>query len=262
MHARGGCAFALVVAWLGAGTSAGGEPRPSGQPGRDPTHRPRRGKGRIEGSIAPTGIVTRVSAIDRNVKVPMIAKEVPVREHEGRVLDGGSRYEVDVPPGTFDLHFETTGGLKIEGADLRMEVAGDAPLKGRDIDSITERVLKMRTFEDRKSVLAVEGAGKHAKALVKLVRTKPTSYDGKFGEPVAVFRWEVWTFRKYTGSWVKERKYRVLRRFMVAKRKMHELRWEFRPELGGIDVEAGATVTRDVRLQSPASQDGGKQGED
>ncbi|MHC4200495.1 MAG: hypothetical protein ACYSU0_10930, partial [Planctomycetota bacterium] len=79
------------------------------------------GKGRIEGRITPPGAATRVSAVDRNVKVPIIAKEVPVREHKGRLLDDGSRYEITVPPGTYDLHFETTDGLKIEGADLRAE---------------------------------------------------------------------------------------------------------------------------------------------
>ena len=69
----------------------------------------------------------------------------------------------------------------------------------------------------------------------------------------------MWNFRKYTGSWLKERKYKVLRRFMVAKRKMHELRWDFRPELGGIDVEAGSTVKRDAELAPPASRKGRKQ---
>ncbi|MHC4199230.1 MAG: hypothetical protein ACYSU0_04505, partial [Planctomycetota bacterium] len=154
-------------------------------------------------------------------------------------------------------------GLKIEGADLRAEGNASAdPLKERDLKSIRERVRHMRTFENERSVLAINGAGKRAKVLVKLVRTKPTSYDGDFGEPLAIFRWEVWNFRKYTGSWLKERKYKVLRRFMVAKRKMHELRWDFRPELGGIDVEAGSTAKRDAGLASPASRKGPKQDTD
>ena len=213
------------------------------------------GTGRIEGRIIPPGAATRVSAIDRNVKVPIIAKEVPVREHKGRVLEGGSRYEITVPPGTYDLHFETTDGLKIEGADLRAEGGAKAdPLKERDLKSIRERVRNMRTFENERSVLAIVGGSKRAKVLVRLVRTKPTSYDGDFGEPLAIFRWEVWNFKKYTGSWLKERKYKVLRRFMVAKRKMHELRWDFRPELGGVDVEAGSTVKRDADIAPTASR--------
>ena len=109
----------------------------------------------------------------------------------------------------------------------------------------------MRTFENEKQVLAVDGAGARAKALVKLVRTNPTSYDGQYGERVAIFRWEVWNFRKRTGSWVRERKSLVLRRFMVAKRKMDELRWDFRPALGGVDVESGAEVDRDADLRPP-----------
>ena len=212
--------------------------------------------GRIEGALtAPEGAkVVRVSAIDRNIKAPMIAKEMPVKELPGRLLAGGTRFEVDVPPGTYDLHFELEDGikqnLKIDGADMRVTAAEDAlALRPRDREAITKRVLTMRTFENEKHVLAIEGAGDHAKALVKLVRTNPTSYDGQFGERVAVFRWEVWSFRKRTGSWVRERKSKVLRRFLVAKRKMAELRWRFIPALGGIDVAPGAKVTRDANLR-------------
>ncbi len=184
----------------------------------------------------------------------MIAKEMPVKELPGRLLAGGPRFEVDVPAGTYDLHFELADGikdnLKIDGADMRVSAAREAPpLRPRDREAITKRVLAMRVFENEKHVLAIEGAGERAKALVKLVRTNPTSYDGDFGEPVAVFRWEVWSFRKRTGSWVRERKSKVLRRFLVAKRKMAELRWRFTPALGGIDVAAGTKVTRDADLR-------------
>ncbi|MHC4250973.1 MAG: hypothetical protein ACYS9X_17770, partial [Planctomycetota bacterium] len=128
--------------------------------------------------------------------------------------------------------------------------------KARDREAITKRVLTMRTFENQKHVLAIDGAGARAKALVKLVRTNPTSYDGEYGERVAIFRWEVWNFRKRTGSWVRERKSKVLRRFLVPKRKMDEVRWDFRPDLGGVDVEAGATVERDVDLGPAAPRKG------
>ncbi|MHC5056170.1 MAG: hypothetical protein ACYTKD_15835 [Planctomycetota bacterium] len=243
--------LAFAAAFGGVAPAAGADPREGRSGKRD---------ARIEGKIAApeAATVLRVSAIDRDVKAPMIAKGMPVKEHPGRLLEGGTRFEVDVPAGTYDLHFElkdgVKNGLKLEGADMRVSAAGDAPaLKKRDREAITKRVLTMRTFENEKHVLAIDGAGTRAKALVKLVRTNPTSYDG---ERVAIFRWEVWNFRKRTGSWVRERKSKVLRRFLVPKRKMDEVRWDFRPDLGGVDAEAGATVERDVDLGPAAPGDG------
>jgi len=235
---------------------------------RTPRRQPKKTDARIAGKVVlPEGArVVRVTAIDRDVRAPLKAKEMPVTEYVGRVLEGGARFEIDVPAGTYDLHFEldegTGGGLKIDGADMRVGAAKDAPaLRDRDRDAITKRILTMKTFENEKHVLAIDGAGDRAKALVKLVRTNPTTYDRKYGERVAIFRWEVWNFRKRTGSWVRERKSLVLRRFMVAKRKMDELRWDFRPALGGVDVESGATVERDADLLTPAP-DGEAKGED
>ena len=231
---------------------------------RAPRKRPEKKDARIVGKIAAAEgtKVVRVSAIDRDVKAPLTAKEMPVTEYVGRILAGGKRFEIDVPGGTYDLHFELEDGLKIDGADMRVAAAEDAlPLKKRDREAITKRILTMRLFENEKYVLAIDGAGERAKALVKLVRTNPTSYDGKYGERVAIFRWEVWNFRKRTGSWVRERKSQVLRRFLVPKRKMAELKWDFKPALGGVDVKAGATVERDADLRPPVSDDKAKNGE-
>jgi len=210
--------------------------------------------GRIVGGISPAGAATKVSAIDRNVVVPVMAREVPVREYPGRVLEGGARYEVEVPPGTYDLHVETADGRVLEGADLRVSAPeGARPFSERDEQAIRERIAAMKLFENEKTVLALRGAGERARVLVKLVRTEPTSYDGEFGEPVAVFRWEVWEFRRRTGSWVKEGAPRVLRRFLVPRRRSNELRWEFLPELGGIELAPEATVRRDVSLPPEAA---------
>jgi len=224
---------------------------------RTPKRQSKKMDARIAGKVAPPqgARVVRVTAIDRDVRAPLKAKEMPVTEYVGRVLEGGARYEIDVPAGTFDLHFELGDGLKIDGADMRVGAAENAPqLRERDREAITKRILVMKTFENEKHVLAIDGAGDRAKAIVKLVRTNPTTYDRKFGEPVAIFRWEVWNFRNRTGSWVRERKSLVLRRFMVAKRKMGELRWDFRPALGGVDVEAGARAERDADLRPIAPE--------
>jgi hypothetical protein len=212
--------------------------------------------GRVEGGVSPKGAAARVVLVDRNVPQKPTAPEVVVREFAARVSADGSRYEADVPPGTYDLHVETKDGRKLEGADLRTGLEGDPdakPLAEKDLAAIRARVAAMKTWADSREVLAVEGRGDRAKALVRLARTNPTSYDGEFGGRLAVFRWEVWSFRRRTGSWVRERECRVLRRFLVAAADAAKLRWEFRPDLGGVDVKAGAVVTRDVAVRNPAA---------
>jgi hypothetical protein len=209
--------------------------------------------GRIQGRIVPAGAVKRVCAIDRNVKTPLIATEVPLKEIEGALVDGGKRFRIDVTPGEYDLHFELHDGSMIEGADTRVEAEGEPrPLREKDISAITKRISTIRTFENEKTVLEIAGNRDLARAVVKLVRTNPTSYDGEFGEPIAVFRWEVWELRNRTGSWVRERTVRVLRRFLIAKRTMSDMKWEFRGALGGVSVGRGQTVERDLELVAPA----------
>lgn len=223
--------------------------------------------GRIEGEIEPVGSVVKVSAVDRDVKQEAVGKEVKVREIEGRILRGGAGYVIEATPGTYDLHVEVKGsprlgdapsdGRIIEGADLRGPERSEKPepLKTRDRDRITDVAKKMRTWSDEKHVLAIEGAAGRAKALVKLVRTEPTSYDGEFGEPIAVVRWEIWNFRKYTGSWRREPKAKVLRRFLFPKRKLAELRWEFDPALGGVDIRPGEATRRDLDFRPKPKAD-------
>jgi hypothetical protein len=248
------CAVAIVA----AGTLS---PQPAESAERAPP------VGRIEGKIATAGTVVKVSAIDREVRQKAVGREVTVREIEGRVLRGEAKYVIEAAPGTYDLHVELEGrprlgdtpsdGRIIEGADLRSHERPEEPkpLKKRDRDRIAEVVEKMRTWSDEKHVLAIEGAAGRAKALVKLVKTKPTSYDGEYGEPIAVVRWEIWSFRKYTGSWRREPRAKVLRRFLFPKRSLGELRWEFDPALGGVDVRAGETARRDLDFKPKPKAD-------
>jgi len=205
--------------------------------------------GLIKGTIKPAGLVARVCAVDRNVKTGLTPRTVPVKEYDGTLMNRGAAYEIRVPAGAYDLHFELRDGTKLEGADMRVEAGENArPLTKKDLKGIRERAKRVRTFENEKHILEIAGAGTTARAIMKLVRTNPTSYDGKFGEPVAIFRWELWEFKKQTGSWLRDRTVRVLRRFLIAKRKMNEMTWEFTGRIGGVDVRADETVERNVDL--------------
>jgi hypothetical protein len=208
-----------------------------------------RRNGLIKGTITPAGLVTRVCAVDRDVKTRLTPKTIPLKEYDGMLMNRGSAYEIRVPEGTYDLHFELRDGTKLEGADMRVQSGSDAkPLTEKDLSGIRARVDRIRSFENERHILEIAGAGTSARAIMKLVRTKPTSYDRKFGEPIAIFRWELWEFKKQTGSWLRDRTVRVLRRFLIAKRTMNEMTWEFSGRIGGIDVRADETSERNVDL--------------
>lgn len=211
------------------------------------------GKAVIEGKITPAGAAVSVSALDRDVPARTTARTVPLKEYKGTVAPDGTSFKIEVPPGTYDLHVELEDGRALEGADLRIAAEGP-PLKERDVKAIKDRIAKMRMFYEEKHVVAVAGAGERARVLVVLIRKGPTSYDGRAGGPVGVFRAEVWAFRKHTGSWVRKGTVRVLRRFLVKRDELPKYRdeWRFLPELGGVDVKAGEKIKKDV-IVPPAS---------
>ena len=205
--------------------------------------------GLVRGEVECEGRVVRVAALDRSVPQKIVDREVRIRVYEGEVA--GRTYSVaDLPGGTYDLYFETADGTRYEGADLRVE-GSSKKLREKDRKAVAERVLWMKTWSNKKRVLRIEGNGEHAKALVELMRTRPTSYDGRFGGTPVVWRVEIWYYRKLFGTWRREEP-KVLRRFLRSPDEASKWRWAFLPELGGVDVREGE-VRRDVRLPAPAA---------
>ena len=202
----------------------------------------------VRGKVECEERVAKVAALDRSLPQKIADKEVRIRAHQGKVA--GRTYSIpDLPPGSYDLYFETADGTRYEGVDLRVEDSSKK-LKEKDRKSITDRVLRMKTWSNKKRVLRIEGNGEHAKALVELMRTRPTSYDGRFGGTPVVWRVEIWYYHKLFGTWRRE-EWKVLRRFLRAAEEASRWKWVFLPELGGVDVREGE-VRRDVKLPAPA----------
>ena len=85
------------------------------------------------------------------------------------------------------------------------------------------------------------------RVLVQLLRDKPTSFDRRFGAPVATLRHEVWQYTNQYGGWVKERRTRVLDRTLMARERLCRWTWIWQPRLGGIDVaETPVVVTYEI----------------
>ena len=205
------------------------------------------GAASVRGEVRSDARVVRAVALDRSLPQKIADKEVRIREYEGEVA--GRTYSIaGLPRGVYDLYFETADGVRYEGVDLSVEESAKK-LKEKDRRAIAGRVLRMKTWSNKKRVLRIEGNGEHAKALLELMRTTPTSFDGRFGGTPVVWRVEIWYYHKLFGTWRRE-EWKVLRRFMRTPEEASKWKWVFLPELGGVEVKG--EVRKDVALPAPA----------
>jgi hypothetical protein len=191
------------------------------------------------------GEVVRVVALDRNVPQAMTGKTVKIREVAGRAAEGrpGVWLVGPLKPGRYDLEVHTRTG-RFEGYALRPEERSDQELTDNDRARISEIFENLKTFENRKRILDLGGNGRQAVALVELLRTEKTTYEGRAPDAV-IWRVECWRFDKLYGAWTKGAGAQVLRRFMVPRKEFETWNWSFVPELGGLDM----TAAENRRLQ-------------
>ena len=154
----------------------------------------------------------------------------------------------DLAPGRYDLVILAEPRIRIEGFhyppvlefDPLMFHTAAAPEPSRE--QVAEDIAKSRHYENKVTPLYFAGDDKQIRVLVQLLRDKPTSYDGQFGEQVATFRHEVWQYTNRYGGWVKEKRTKVLDRILLPKRQLRRWTWIWQPELGGIEVAKEAAV--------------------
>jgi len=139
-------------------------------------------------------------------------------------------------PRDYDLVIDVRGGkagaITVEPLSPEMTPA--------DRKWLTDWVNNLKIFENKKRVLEIEGTSKQARVLVEKLRDKPTTLAAK--EPMAIWRVEIFDFRKYYGGWTKE-KYHVIVRERVPIRRFRTYRWVFEKRLGGIQVGADSVTT-------------------
>jgi len=183
--------------------------------------------------------------MDGNHRVPVNPKakidRPAVTASAKKVNSGGWRFN-DLPPGRYDLVILASDRIRIEGFHYPPVLEFDPFLThGKhppeaDVAWITKDIAKARHYENKVSPLYFSGDEKRVRVFVQLLRDKPTSFDGQFGEQVATIRHEVWQYTNRYGGWAKEKRTKVLDRVLMAKRQLQTWTWTWEPTLGGIDV--------------------------
>ncbi len=177
----------------------------------------------------------------------------------------GGRWVIsDLKPGRYDLVIVAGERIRIDGFDFPPMLEFDPFIgidqrpKDEDAKVVTDDIAKSPHFENKVQPLHIAGNGEHVRVLVQLLRDEATSYDGDYGQQVAVLRHEVWQYTNRYGTWSKEKRTRVFDRTLAPKAELRQWTWIWEPSLGGIEVGKGlATVRYAVPSQiSPASSRG------
>jgi hypothetical protein len=156
----------------------------------------------------------------------------------------------DLKPGRYDLVILVGERIRIDGFDFPPVLEFDPFVRidqrpqGEDIKVVSEDIAKSPHFENKVQPLYFAGTGQHVRVLVQLLRDEATSYDGEFGQQVAVLRHEVWQYTNRYGTWSKEKRTRVFDRTLAPKSELRQWTWIWEPSIGGLEVGKEATAVR------------------
>lgn len=185
----------------------------------------------LKGTISPASKLVSVEAIDR----------AQGGRYRGAVDGQSGNFALrNLPVGCYDLLIKTSDA-EIEGVNMNVAGSPGGPEKEtpamteKDRSRIAELVKHMKTFEEHKRILLLQGTGNKAKVLVELLRTGKTTLAVK--KPFVVWRVEVWDYFKLYGTWRRRRGLgQVIRRQRIDKEDFERLSWLFEPELGGLEL--------------------------
>jgi len=191
--------------------------------------------------------VTLVGAIDRfdqdgNLRRPVDPKakiDQPQLDYRAAGAGGGRWVFQDVKPGKYDLVIFAGDKVRIEGfqfapvLEFDPFIAPEATVEDEDArEYVLDHITKSQHYENKVVPLYLGGDERVIRALVMLIRDKPTSYTPGAG----TIRHEIWQYTWQYGGWAKEKRTRVLDRLLLQVSELRRWTWLWDPKLGGIEV--------------------------
>ena len=195
--------------------------------------------GSIEATVQSDVRIVSVSAVGRRASAIGVYPE-PI---SGRMVEGRMVFQ-DVPPGRYDLRFDTPEGI-VHGWDAGVpesDYVQEQPLDPQSRRRIAEKLARMhrRQFFDQVVLLDISGNVQHAAVLLSQVRRRAFVGGGyEAGELVwRVDRWEYENPQEHTWVPVQERPFYALFRERLGEKDLGAKRITFARHLGGIEVRA------------------------
>jgi len=159
----------------------------------------------------------------------------------------------DLPPASYDLVI-MLDKLRIEGFSYPPVMEFDAFIAPTATPAeearayIDEDIKKSPQYENKMSCLYAGGDKKVTRALVQLLRDKPTSYTPGAG----TLRHEVWQYDWHYGGWQKNKRTKVIDRIIIQISELRQWTWVWEPKLGMIEVKKRPMV---IKYQVPTKPD-------
>ncbi len=163
-----------------------------------------------------------------------------------------------LPPGRYDLVILAKDRLRVEGftfppvKDFDPFLSPEDAVDRRTRRTIVEKIKKSRHYENKVEPLYLAGDEKTVRALVMLIRDKPTSYEAEF-PGAATIRHEIWQFAWRYGGWTKEKRTKLLDRVLLDRDELRKWTWLWDHRLGGVEV-ADRPVKIEYDLPDPAKR--------
>jgi len=218
--------------------------------------------GELTISVAPDSRVASIGVVRRFDENGTLARPVnPKAKFEApyydQVISRGSAHFQNLLPGTYDAIVFLKDGTRLEGYhwpifnefDDPDDPAFATPPPDEVVQFLKDKIAGTRYYENKVTPLVFAGDEKHVRVLMQLLRDRKTSYDKKFGAPVATLRYEVWQFTNQYGGWVRDKHSKVLHRLLDSVANMRTKTWLWDRKLGGWKVtpdRAAMTVSYEI----------------
>ena len=165
----------------------------------------------------------------------------------------------DLPPNNYDLVI-MLDKVRIEGFSYPpvMEFDPFIPPTATAAEEaqayIAEDIKKSPQYENKMACLYCGGDKKVTRALVQLLRDKPTSYTPGAG----TLRHEIWQYDWHYGGWQKNKRTKVIDRIIIQISELRTWTWVWEPKLGMIEVKKNKKQPLTIKFQVPTSPEPGR----
>ncbi len=189
-------------------------------------------------TVTAVGAVQRWDA-DGNARRPTDTKakiDAPRFDAKAVNVEAGRWVFSALPPGKYDLVVLAKGRVRVEGfcyppvGEFDPFLRPDAAVEEETRKTIVGMIEKSAHYENKVGLLYLAGDKKEVRALVMLIRDKPTSYEAEL-PGAATIRHEIWQFSWRYGGWLKEKRTRVLDRLILPRGELRKWTWLWAPSL-------------------------------
>ena len=143
----------------------------------------------------------------------------------------------------YDLVLDTEIGI-LEGVNLKIyDEMGELEdpdkigrVRAKDFTEIYNKAKNMKIFENKRRIFELRGHRKRMRVLVERLMDEETSLPSHEGGKPITWRIEIWTYRYWSGGWLRDQTYELIQRKMLNPTKLARLCWNYEPELGGVLV--------------------------